>query len=883
MTSSVATAALPRVGRARRPEVLFVVEPAVVPQHLIPGHAGVNAKDAEKIIADLKAMGYTGETALILAAAPPLTPDAYKSEKQTAEHLKAYKEVFDLEVARLAPRVIVASGKCAARQVFGRAVKITTARGVPVADEKREGVVILPMLSLTHIRRVPNLLHTYETDMRRLAALKAAGYALTAEGASGVGKRYRWCWDLREWLKNPPELLCVDTETTGLKWYAADTKILTVQLCRTPGTAVVIPIDYTLAPTDSTYSRARVVRQLRLLLENPKVKVIGHNFKFDVHFLREKLGINVANYYGDTILLMHGLDENQISKSLDECVRLYVPEMAGYNDAYNTDPEHQGKSRMDMFRPEKMLPYGAGDVDACLRLFHVLSPMLRKDARAYNSYRRVTQPAMRMFCDAERPGLCIDPDEFANFKAFLEARQATNKAELCRLLPPSIRDKFASTGVGIKFNRADLIRAWLFTHPAGLRLSPKVFTKTSPKEAPVASTSAKDHLSYFAEHPLVARLMDYNKVDKLLNTYVNGFTKYIHNGRVFPTYLLHATSTGRTASRDPNGQNFPKRGALAKAYRKIFRAPPGYVFVESDLSQIELRVVAIMANDPTMLKIYKDRGDIHSATAARLMGLSLTAFQELTAEARKDARTKAKAVNFGFIYGMWWKKFKTYAKTDYGVDFTDKEAEQVRVLFFKTYANLSKWHEQVIAFVKKNGYVRSLNGRVRHLPTVFSDDEGVRKQSERQAINSPVQSFANDLGLMAMSRINAEVPHDKVRVCGFVHDAIISLVKQEDAMWACKTIKRYMETNPLEEWFGLKLPIPIEADVSIGYNLSEMQELSPKWEALVAEPAIKTADDIIRYVTCGPVEARKELARRKAQALRKNLQPRKLIRRGWHV
>jgi DNA polymerase I-like protein with 3'-5' exonuclease and polymerase domains len=876
----VSAGALPRVGRARRPEVLFVVEPSVIPQHLISGHAGINAKDAEKIIADLKAMGYTGDSALILAAAPPLTPEAYKSEKQTAEHLKAYKEVFDLEVSRLNPRVIVASGKCAARQVFGRAVKITEARGVPVQDEKRDGVVILPILSLTHVRRVPNLLHTYETDMRRLSALKSAGYALAAEGASGVGKKYRWCWDLREWLKNPPDLLCVDTETTGLKWYAEDTKILTVQLCRTPGEAISIPIDYGLLPLGPSYSRVKVVRQLKLLLESPKVKVIGHNFKFDVHFLREKLGINVANYYGDTILLMHALDENQISKSLDECVRLYVPEMAGYNDAYNADPEHQSKSRMDLFRPEKMLPYGAGDVDACLRLFQVLSPLLRKDVRAYNSYRRVTQPAMRMFCDAERPGLGIDPEEFTNFKRFLEERQAVTKEELLRALPRQIRQEYASTGVGLKFSRDALVRAWLFTHPAGLRLTPKVFTGTSTKEAPVPSVSAKDHLSYFADHPTVARLMDYSKVDKLLGTYMEGFRKYIHKGRVFPTYLLHATSTGRTASRDPNGQNLPKRGPLAKAYRKIFVAPPGYVFVESDLSQIELRVVAIMANDPTMLKIYKEKGDIHSATAARLMGLSLTAFQELSSDARKDARTKAKAVNFGFIYGMWWRKFKTYAKTDYGVDFTDKEAEQVRVLFFKTYANLSKWHEQVISFVKKNGYVRSLDGRVRHLPTVFSDDEGIRKQSERQAINSPVQSFANDLGLMAMTRINAEVPHEKVRVCGFVHDAIVSLVKREDAMWACKTIKHYMETNPLEEWFGLKLPIPIEADVSIGYNLSEMHELSPKWEMLVADKAVITADDIIRYVSDSPPQARKAAVRRTIQALRKNVQPRKLIRRS---
>lgn len=278
-------------------------------------------------------------------------------------------------------------------------------------------------------------------------------------------------------------------------------------------------------------------------------------------------------------------------------------------------------------------------------------------------------------------------------------------------------------------------------------------------------------------------------------------------------------------SSDPNGQNTPKRGKVAKAYRRIFIAPPGFVIIEADLSQAELRISADMANDRTMLDIYNSGGDIHLSTAMIVMGVSEEQFFLLSAEERALARFKAKAVNFGFIYGMGWRKFIVYAKTQYGVEFTESEARRVRVNFFNLYNALPTWHSRMREIARRDKQVRSYSGRVRHLPMIDSMDDGVASEAERQAINSPVQEFASSLGIMAMARMDYEIDPSYLALTGFVHDALYSLVPMEYLEWGAKTVKRYMETTDVASYFGRELKCPIVADVGFGRNASETYEM----------------------------------------------------------
>jgi DNA polymerase I-like protein with 3'-5' exonuclease and polymerase domains len=308
---------------------------------------------------------------------------------------------------------------------------------------------------------------------------------------------------------------------------------------------------------------------------------------------------------------------------------------------------------------------------------------------------------------------------------------------------------------------------------------------------------------------------------------------------------------------------------MAKEFRRIFLPPiEGWKFLELDYSQIELRVAAWMANESKMIQIYKEGGDIHSATAAAVTNIPFKKFmagrkdnsllmdvrkewpgsekylEGLTKSEREKATVKqycdikryqAKAVNFGYLYGMWWRKFKVYAKTDYGIEYTDEEAEKTRVNFFKSYPALEQWHRKMKGMANKYGFVRALHGSLRRLPNVESFDDSIIQGSERQAVNAPVQRFASDLGLIAINRIFRDAPPDMIKPVLFIHDAIVPAINPEFKDEAASAIKYYMENPPLKSWFGLTCPFPLVADVSIGDNLGEMEELhgveakKPRW------------------------------------------------------
>jgi len=351
------------------------------------------------------------------------------------------------------------------------------------------------------------------------------------------------------------------------------------------------------------------------------------------------------------------LDENMLSKGQDALVKHYVPECAGYADEFNATTD---KSRMWEAPLGKLLNYGCGDVDTGIRLYNAMMAELEKDRRLVEHYGYVSLPGLNVFAAVETIGIRIDEEALDAFEIIMADSVAAQYAELMKEVPRSIRRQHIDKG--LKFSRADFTLDILFRHKDGFRLKPKVFTKTTAKlaaEHRIPSTSSKDHLPYFYDECSFTMLLSqYVKDERLLGTSVRGFKKkYIHDGLVRPTYSLWTTVTGRSASENPNGQNFPKRSANATAYRRMFVPPPGYYVLEADLSQAELRISADMANEQVMLGIYRASGDIHKATAYIVMGVTAEQFALLPKAEQKGARQKAKAVNFGFLYGMGWRKF----------------------------------------------------------------------------------------------------------------------------------------------------------------------------------------------------------------------------------
>lgn len=779
--------------------------------------------------------GFKKEDVCIISCSMPVDKETWELGKLINDHLKTHRpELLDI-INKNKPKLVLPFGAKACQQVIGRAVQITKVRGQPFSEpDIIGGINVLPMLSPFFARRQPENEAAFAADLRTAGRIYTNNFDIEAS-AIDYKHDYKWCWDVAELKKllRGRKQLSVDIESVGLQGFKPDTALLTIQICYDLGKSIIIPINYDrgkyrhhkFIPWDKI-DRAGLIRTIKKTFEDPRVEIFGQNFKFDWLFLWYKLGIKVSNYAHDTMLLAHLHDENQRRINIDDLVRQHVPEMAGFNDGLNNDPDHHEKSRMDLLPPDKMLPYGCGDTDAAWRLKDNLLQTIGSDEKLMKTYDHVTMPAMRAFCHIELNGFPVSQPALVAFEKRLRFIQKKERIWLLKQIPKSIKDKHKDTGVGLKVTRAAILVDWLYKHKDGLKLKPVKYTKTKQP-----SISSKEALPYYvADHPVLARLIDYIKNDKLLNTYAKGFHKYIYDSIIRPSYSLTSTVTGRSASRDPNGQNFPKRGKLAKDYRKVFEAPKGWVFIQCDLSQAELRIAAMMSGDENMLNVYREGGDIHRTTAAGTMGLTVDEFLALPKATQDMKRFQAKAVNFGFLYGMWWVKFRSYAKTDYGIEFTEEEAKDIRDNFFRTYPMLEQWHNDVQSYVMDKGYIRTFDGRIRHLPNVFSPDEGTAKQAQRQAINSPVQAIASDLGLMTLGRLMPyiqKMKFDWIKPCGFIHDAIVCLVREDKVAHGCDLVKRFMENNPLQEWFDWTPEIPITADAEIGRTLADTHELKP--------------------------------------------------------
>jgi uracil-DNA glycosylase family 4 len=762
---------------------------------------------------------------------PPISEADQDSAARKWKHVEAHMGGTLAHVAKTNAKVVLTLGDLATRAVHGKSLAITKARGSVLTSKVGERTITqMPMLSPAFVSRIPDHLPTFEADMLMLAKLKMAGWQMPH-----YENTYEWREDISDILANPPELISLDTETTGLRWWDENVRVLTMQFSYEPGHAIVVPVHRGYWPDLNPRQMSRLRGQVRQLVGDRRIRKVGHNIKFDDRMM-SKEDMPVAGWIDDTQLMAFAINENMMSKGQDECVRVWVPEMAGYSDEFDAKYD---KARMIEVPHDDMLQYAGGDADSCLRLRNTLNAALMADRQQRNCYTRILMPGIMSFArNIEQFGIAIDKDHLRTFGAEVRAHLDVEYRRLIQMVPAAVRMKHMEKG--LEFSRGDFVHDILFT-PEGFNLKPVVFTKSTRNlkdEDKKPSTSTKDHLPFFADTPgivgeFVTGLMDYQKTDKLSGTYIgleeenSGFWKYIApDGNIYPSYMLHQTVTGRTASADPNGQNFPKRGRLAKSYLRIFKARPGFKIVSADLSQIELRIAAWMAMDKAMLDIYRQDGDIHTSTAKYVSGLSDEQWDALDKVTRKLKRTQAKAVNFGFLYGMGWQKFMNFAKTDYGVTYTEKEAQQARERFFTLYSSLTTWHDRMRDFVRENGYVRALHGARRNLPSIFSNDKKIRSLAERQAINSPVQRFGSDLGLMAVIRFAAQANKELFRVIGFVHDAVLVEAREGHEQECMSALVWTMENQPLEEWFGIKPPLPLKAEADVGINFGETLEMS---------------------------------------------------------
>jgi DNA polymerase-1 len=320
-------------------------------------------------------------------------------------------------------------------------------------------------------------------------------------------------------------------------------------------------------------------------------------------------------------------------------------------------------------------------------------------------------------------------------------------------------------------------------------------------------------------HPIIGLIMKRREWSKKDSSFLGNYIQVLDkDDRVHTSYKVAGTVTGRLSSGKEEGnkrkglnmQQVPRDTLI----RSVFGAPPGWKFVEADLSQVEMRIAAHYSQDPTLMRIFRQGRDVHTEMAVKITNKPAKAI-------KKEERKKAKSVNFGYLFGMGWEKYITYAYDNYDIEVSPDEAKASRDEYFTTFLKLRPWHDRQRRLVNNYKQVTSLIGRTRHLPDIDSEDKEVRGEAERQAINSPVQGLASDLNLLAIIILHSMMNPKEARIVGTVHDSTLFEIRDDVVDKWVPIIKQVMENLPLKKKFGVTLDVPIKVDISVGTHWGE--------------------------------------------------------------
>ncbi|MFA6909280.1 MAG: DNA polymerase I [Patescibacteria group bacterium] len=578
-------------------------------------------------------------------------------------------------------------------------------------------------------------------------------------------------------LKDQQEFV-FDTETTSLE--PIDAKLLGISFSWKAGEAYYVGVPI--------LEEKAVLDKLKSVLEDPDVKKIGHNMKYDIAVLRQ-VGIHVNPVSFDTMIASYLLNPGTRQHNLDS---LAFQEF-GYQMVPITALIGVGKKQisMDAVPQDKLSWYSCEDADYTFRLYERLSKELRKENQV-GLFDSIELPLVNVLTDMELAGIKIDSPFLNKLGVKLLARLAELTAEI-----------YTHAGKEFNINSPVQLKEILFEDlQVGVDMKIKR-TKTG------LSTAASELEKLIGEHPIIEPLMEYRELSKLQSTYVEALPRLVNKktGRVHTSYNQTVAATGRLSSSDPNLQNIPIRSDLGAEIRKAFIAERGMRLISADYSQIELRVVASLANDEKMIGSFRKGEDIHKRTAADVYEIPL---EDVT----KEQRYAAKEVNFGVLYGMGAMGLAARK----GI--TRQHAKEFIEKYFTVHHWIKEYIETTKALAHKLGYVETLLGRKRYLPEINSSMPQVRSQAERMAVNMPVQGTAADIMKMAMITVHNKLHSvsPKSRLLLQVHDELVLEVPESDVKKVAKFVRDTMNTV-------YKLKVPIETEVSVGMNWGDMEEV----------------------------------------------------------
>ncbi|WP_291399545.1 DNA polymerase I [Daejeonella sp.] len=575
---------------------------------------------------------------------------------------------------------------------------------------------------------------------------------------------------------NSQKAICFDTETTGLD--ANDCELVGLSFSVKPGEGWYLPL-----PADQEDCK-KLINEFKSLFENPQIAKIGQNIKYDILVLNW-YGIHVQGELFDTMLAHYLIDPDSRHNMdlLAENYLQYTP--VSITSLIGQKGKNQGSMRdIDV---ELVKEYAAEDADITLQLKNTFEPLL-KTLNAWKLAMEVENPLVYVLADIEREGVKIDQNALAEVSKTLEID--------LRQLEQSIYEK-----AGVKFNIASpkQLGEVLFDK---LKLDPSAKkTKTGQYQ------TGEDVLSKLAnKSDIVADILDFRQIQKLKSTYVDALPQMINKktGRIHTSYNQAVAATGRLSSNNPNLQNIPVRTERGKEVRKAFiPRDENHVLLSADYSQIELRIIAEISEDENMMEAFVQGHDIHTATAAKVYGVSL---EEVTSTQRRNA----KAVNFGIIYGQ------SAFGLSQNLGIPRKEAAEIIENYFNTYPGIKQYMSDTMNFARENGYVQTIMGRRRYLRDINSANQTVRGFAERNAINAPIQGSAADMIKIAMIRIHQDIIDQKLnsKMTMQVHDELVFDVLKSETEQMRKIIQDRMQN-------AIQMKVPIVVEIGEGSNWLE--------------------------------------------------------------
>ena len=598
-------------------------------------------------------------------------------------------------------------------------------------------------------------------------------------------KKYKLINSIKEldlWIKEAEEKgeFAVDTETTSLDPHQAD--LVGISLSTEIGKACYIPINHN---TGNCLKKDEVINKIKPLLEDKSVKKIGQNIKFD-YIIFYHLGINMSSME-DTMLISYVLDAGKNRHNMDTLSQIHLGHKTiSYKELVGT-----GKKQINFREVEinKAAEYASEDADITLRLYRVLKNNLLSE-KLENIYELFEKPLIKILAKMEINGIKVD-DKFLKIlsKKFEKKIQELEK-KIFKISKKEFNIASTKQLGEIMYNE--------------LKISSLKKTK---KGSFATSATVLEDLA-FKGNELPKLVLDWRQISKLKNTYSDSLQEHINSNtkRVHTSFLLAATTTGRLASSDPNLQNIPIKSEDGRDIRKSFIAEKGNVLISADYNQIEMRILADLADVKELKKAFNNNQDIHSLTASQVFNIDIK-------KVSSDMRRKAKAINFGIIYGI----------SQYGlakqIMVSNQEAEEFLKSYFLKFPEIKSYMESTIKFCRKSGYVSNIFGRRSHITGINDKNFNVRNFQERAAINAPIQGSASEIMRLAMIRLNKkleDIEHDQCKMLLQIHDELIFEVARSEEKRVAKIIKDEMTSVKDSDLHSFSTPLTV--DLNIGDN-----------------------------------------------------------------